>query len=314
MKYYFMFFFIVFALFLCVLGCKKKATSTTSSSIVKHSTSNEKRIGKDGYPNFLESLKNDNGTSLKVIRRIVIDEKGNNFEVYARHNPESLNIDLFLVFQSECIDTFKLCNDCSNLSNFNLLPSKKRLHVVYELRSSGCTQSIQQEILEIKNNKLFVSLDFNRFNGSWCALGSFERIDSTAISDELDLKLLDSLNLCKLYHTEYRRIYTNSNFSKIIQKRREILLKYDSVSRVFYSRLVLLNAEVLVQGREKRMLDGRYLILDNYNNKEGSFSIFINSRWWQYSDGLITRGQKRLDIPSIWGDTTYVMPGNFNLN
>lgn len=229
---------------------------------------------------------------IKVVHVPIEDEKGAKYELYAFHNSGNYYTKIYLVSNKYCIDSFLLQDDSQSLLRFDLLPSKKRIHAVYDVRSSGCTSYSYQVIIQLKNKRIFVPLLFSYESTEHCLMGDInsEYVDSIATKSILDVKLLDSTNICKFNILDYEKIYSRSGKPRVTQKKSVYTIPFNPETEVYCDSLKYFNFEYKNCNMEKKMLNGIYPVRQYGDDGDGGkyFEIFIGREWYIYLRGILS--------------------------
>jgi hypothetical protein len=245
-------------------------------------------------PAFISNLYKDRKEPefLKIIHHSVFDDRGTAYDLYAFHDGGYYYTKLYLLEGRNCIDSFLLQDDSPYLLRFDLLPSKKRIHAIYDMRSSGCTSYFYQAIIQIKNKRIFIPLLANYESNEHCLTGikDDDLVDSTSVTNELNLNMLDLKNICKFNTTRYSRTYSKSKKPIIETSKDSYSLAFDPSTGVYCDSLKYFNLEYKNCKKEKKTLEGIYPVKQYGDDGDGGkyFEVFIDREWYVHYRGRIS--------------------------
>lgn len=242
-------------------------------------------------------LSTPNEEVFKVIRHPIKDEQGKTFEIIAYNNWGLLFTKIYLLEDVHCIDSFLLHDDSPALFDFELLPSKKRIHAIYDIRSSGCTRLSEQVIIEVKNRQIFIPLLSMHESAEHCLLGDVpqNQVDSSVTTCLLDKNLLDAKDSCVFKILDYEKKYSKTGKPTITQKQRFFSIHYDPQTGVYCDSLRYFDLPYKDCEKKTRILKGRFPVQEYGDDGDGGkyFEVFIGREWYVFLNGILSPASNR---------------------
>ncbi len=225
------------------------------------------------YPKF-------DSTMCTVYESSILDKAANDkwIKIMIISNHVKNNIRLFAIKDDCIVDSLILCKGSEYVADFLRLKKKDKLYIEFSLTSSGCTYSSNQSVIQVENEKIIISFYGNKENASYC-LNPLGEKDSTSQKNEIDLKTLDSLNVCVVSSKTYSKIYHHTKSIYIFDSSKyQTTYRFDLKTKSYFFKQIYLDKYLWVNG-EKKHLKGKFPTLDT--------EIFIDRQWYEIVDSML---------------------------
>jgi hypothetical protein len=254
--------FIALAMHLIALFSLNSCNQTKQNSVVEYC-----------YPKFDSAM-------CTVYESYIIDKEANDkwIKILAVSNQVKNDIRLFAIKNNCIVDSLILCKGSKYLVYFMRLKKKDKLYIEFSLTSSGCTYASNQSIIQIENGKIVTSFYGNKENASYC-LNPLGEKDSTSQKNGIDLKILDSLNVCVVSSKAYSKIYHRTKGIYIFDSSKyQTTYRFDLKTKSYFFKQIYIDKYLWIDG-EKKHIKGHFPSLYN--------KTFINRQWYDIVDSLL---------------------------